>query len=212
MHTHVPAHTRSRARMCACLCLTPNALPLPRIRDNPAALGCRGRRAPLRVNTQTRHKPQKVGSMLTAAEIENAKSVLMERIAQGDAFAASMLAAILKGRVTEPQAAAIRRIVERESDSADYSGVLATLRGSKEAFPRIEAVIGGTVITVRYTPKTSVKAKPENRDTAYVSSGVYKSESSKWYGRIRPDGRFVEGKDCTPEVRAWLDSLNLNAE
>jgi len=59
-------------------------------------------------------------------------------------------------------------------------------------------------IAVKYTSLDSSRANPENRGSISVSTGEYGTPSARYWGRIRADGAFTPGRDCTPEFVAWL--------
>ena len=62
-------------------------------------------------------------------------------------------------------------------------------------------------ITVKYTSLDSSRANPENRGSISFSTGEYGTPSARYWGRIRADGAFTPGRDCTPEFVAWLQEM-----
>ena len=61
-------------------------------------------------------------------------------------------------------------------------------------------------IAVKYTALDSTRANPENRGSISFSTGEYGTPSARYWGRIRADGSFTPGRDCTPEFVAWLQA------
>lgn len=128
-------------------------------------------------------------------------------------FASSLMAALAIGKVSDKQAEWIDRLISEAANPAPIvtlSNILSAFRGafeSNERYPKMEASIGGIVVTLSYTAPVSDRAKESNKDTVSIASGKYGDPASKWYGRIGKDGTFAQGRDCTPEILAALMAL-----
>ena len=142
---------------------------------------------------------EKMQALYTLANPENAGATA--------AVAASLLSAMLRGEVTEKQAALISRIGVGAVESLKFPATVRLLSNLKQ----VSTEIGGVKITMRFTSPTSPRTKPENRGTVAISSGEYGSADAKWFGRIGTDGTLRAGKDWCESVSDWVQHVEVTA-
>ena len=143
---------------------------------------------------------EKMNALYALANPENANTMA--------ATAASLLSAMLRGEVTEKQAALIDRIIGVGAvESLKFPATVSLLTTLKQ----VSTEIGGIKITMRYTSPTSPRSKPENRGTIAIAAGEYGSADAKWYGRIGTDGTLRAGKDWCESVANWVQHVEATA-
>ena len=133
----------------------------------------------------------------------------------GQAFAASLMSSLVKGKVSESQQSWIDKLCadwENPTEATDLLPILEAFRAkaTEVRFPKCKIVVGGEEVTLSYTAAASEKAKPENRDTVAIASGKWGDPAAKWFGRIGSDGGWKSGKDATPELLEILAGFSQN--
>ena len=133
----------------------------------------------------------------------------------GQAFAASLMSSLVKGKVSESQQVWIDKLCNEWENPAEATDLLPILeafraKAASTRFPKCKILVGGEEITLSYTAAASEKAKPENRDTVAIASGKWGDPAAKWFGRIGSDGAWKSGKDATPELLSILSGFSEN--
>ena len=133
----------------------------------------------------------------------------------GQAFAASLMSSLVKGKVSESQQTWIDKLCHEFENPAAATDLLPILeafraKATEVRFPKCKITIAGVEVTLSYTAAASEKAKPENRDTVAIASGKWGDPASKWFGRIGSDGGWKSGKDATPELLEILSGFSAN--
>ena len=133
----------------------------------------------------------------------------------GQAFAASLMSSLVKGKVSESQQTWIDKLCsdfENPAEATDLLPILEAFRAkaTEVRFPKCKVTIGGVEVVLSFTSESSEKAKPENRGTVAIASGKWGDPAAKWYGRIGSDGGWKSGKDATPELLEILAGFSEN--
>ena len=133
----------------------------------------------------------------------------------GQAFAASLMSSLVKGKVSESQQVWIDKLCSDFENPAAVIDLLPILeafraKAAEVRFPKCKIVVGGQEITLSYTSESSTLAKPENRDTVAIANGKWGDPNARWFGRIGSDGAWKSGKDATPELLGILSGFCAN--
>ncbi len=132
-------------------------------------------------------------------------------------FASSLLAALVKGNVSDKQAAWIDRLVDEAKNPVeipDLTPIIEAFKTTSVKFPKIKGVIDGTEVVISWTAPDSAhpKVKDENRGTCAINTGKYGDPNAKFYGRIKTDGSLAAGRDLNAAVVSWLKEVAENPQ